>query len=51
MKVAGTAASGADCQLAGHMRVGACCKRGDLLVTNVNPLNRSFTTDRIDDPV
>jgi hypothetical protein len=51
MEIARTAASGADCQLARHMRVGACRKSGYLLVTNVNPLNRSFTTDRIDDPV
>jgi hypothetical protein len=33
------------------VRIGARRERRDLLVANVNPLNRSFTTDRVDDPV
>ena len=40
MQVAGTAAAGADREISSHMRFGACCEGGSLLVPHMDPINR-----------
>src|SRR5258708_4022009 len=51
MQVAGATASGAHCEAAAEMRLGAGREGRDLLVTDVKPFDLSLTADRIGQPV
>ena len=47
MQIAGSAAPGADRELARQMRFGARCKSGDLLMPDMNPLDFGLPAERV----
>src|SRR5262245_1436090 len=47
MQIAWTAASGADSQVAGHVRLAAGGEGGDLLVPHMQPLNLALATNSV----
>ncbi len=51
MQIAGTAASGADRELAGQMRLGAGRKRAGLLVAHMHPVDAADPPQRIGEAV
>src|SRR5271169_7002675 len=51
MKIAGTATAGADRELTGDVRFGACGEGRHFLVTDVDPFDAFLTAHRVGDPV
>ncbi len=51
MQVSGSAAAGADRELAGQMRLGAGRECGDLFVADVDPLDLALSSQRIGQPI
>ena len=51
VKVAGAATPGADCKLAGHVRVRARGKGRHFFVADVDPLDGFLSAHRVGDPI
>jgi hypothetical protein len=51
MKIAGSAAAGADSELARQMRFGGCGESGNLFMPNMHPFDLALAAKRIGQPV